>query len=313
MPLSLDKLPPLDLVRSFVAVGRRLSITVAAGELHVTQSAVSRQIAALEDIVGVKLFVRHHRSIAFTPEGERLFERCHAATMQLQEVFEKITVPRHRRPVVITSPTGFANLWLVPRIAQLQSRHPDIELHIATSNTVYDLKSEGVDLAVRYGDRPAGRGRPILLLPEAIAPVARPGLLAGPLTHPEQLSNVTLLEFDYTHRREHLGWQCWLAKRGWSHWQPRGVNRFNHYDQAVNAAIAGQGIVLGRLELLGLALETGTLELVGEPESSTQASTCHWLLRTDPHPRHDVRMIIDWLIREAAESAARTGLQSLNT
>lgn len=305
MTLPLDKLPPLDQVRSFVAVGRRLSVTVAASELHVTQSAVSRQITALEDAIGARLFIRRHRALAFTPEGERLFEFCQQAMTQLQHAFGEILVPRDQRPVTITSPTGFSSLWLVPRITRLQARHPRIELRITASNRVYDLRSEGIDLAIRYGDRTVAPERAVLLMPETVAPAARPGLLNGPLEHVQQLDSLILLEFDDTARRDHLGWEGWLASRGWSDARPKGILRFNHYEQVISSAIAGQGLALARPELISLCLESNSLELVA-PAIEAPGDMCgHWLLAGDPQPRVDVKAVIEWLEQEAVETLNR--------
>ena len=92
MSIALVRLPSLDLIRGFVAVGRRMSITLAAHDLCLTQSAVSRQVLALEDMLGVRLLVRGHRAIAFTPEGERLFRSADGAIQQLQDVIGAIQI-----------------------------------------------------------------------------------------------------------------------------------------------------------------------------------------------------------------------------
>lgn len=119
MPVPVMRLPSMDLIRSFVAVGRRMSITLAATDLYVTQSAVSRQIHTLEEMLGVKLLVRGHRSIAFTAEGERLFRVADTAVRQLQEVVGSIAVARERRPVTVSAPIGFVGLWLLPRMGRI--------------------------------------------------------------------------------------------------------------------------------------------------------------------------------------------------
>src|SRR5215468_3455355 len=148
--LPLSRLSSLDLIRGFVAVGRRMSITLAAEDLCVTQSAVSRQIRALEDMLGVKLLVRGHRSIAFTPEGDRLFRNTNDAVQQLQDAVGAIRVSGQRLPVTITCSIGVAGLWLLPRLTSFQETHPGIDLRIAASDRVEDLRGEGIDLAIRY-------------------------------------------------------------------------------------------------------------------------------------------------------------------
>ena len=118
MSTPLVRLASLDLLRGFVAVGRRMSITLAADDLCLTQSAVSRQVSALEEALGVKLLVRGHRSIAFTPEGERLFRSADSAVQQLQDAIGAIRVAAERRPVTITASIGVTGLWLLPRLAR---------------------------------------------------------------------------------------------------------------------------------------------------------------------------------------------------
>ena len=125
MPVPLVRLAPLDLIRGFVAVGRRMSITLAAQDLCLTQSALSRQVRALEDWLGFVLFQRGYRSISFTPEGERLFRTADAAVQQLQEVFEVLGHAQEGLPVTITASIGVTGLWLLPRINGFQRRYPE--------------------------------------------------------------------------------------------------------------------------------------------------------------------------------------------
>lgn len=296
---SVVRLPSMDLVRSFVAVGRRMSITLAADDLHVTQSAVSRQIHALEDMLGVKLLVRGHRSIAFTPEGERLFRVADTAVRQLEEVVGAIAVARGRRPVTVSAPIGFAGLWLLPRMGEFQKQHPDIDLRISANARLVDLRSEGIDLAIRYCPAPAAPQGAVRLFGEALAPVAHPSLGLPSLERPEQVARSFLLDFD-DQRRYHLQWADWLAARGWERIRPKGILRFNQYDQVIQAALAGQGIALGRLELLGPLLAEGRLVLLAEPQRAHEQAYAHWLIQGDLDPREDVLDVIAWIREQAA-------------
>src|SRR3954471_21035735 len=198
MPIPLVRLPSIDLMRSFVGVGRRLSITLAADDLCVTQSAVSRQIHALEESLGLKLFLRGHRSIAFTPAGERLFAVADAAVRQLQEVVGSMSTSRDRRPVTVSAPAGFAGLWLLPRMVHLQREHPEIDLRISANPRLVDLRAEGIDIAIRYCPDPAAPEGALRLFGETVAPVAHPSLCPEPLERPEQIAEYFLLEFDDT-------------------------------------------------------------------------------------------------------------------
>src|SRR5215471_3997873 len=183
---DIGRLTSLDLIRGFVAVGRRMSITLAAEDLFLTQSAVSRQVRTLEKMLGVKLLVRGHRSISFTSEGERLFRGADAAIKQLQGVIGAIRT-NASRPVTITTAIGVAGLWLIPRLGDFLRQHPDIDVRISAINKLSDLRADGLDLAVRYGppeDAPAGAMR---LFGETVAPVAHPSLGLSALKTREEL------------------------------------------------------------------------------------------------------------------------------
>jgi len=289
----------MDLIRSFVAVGRRMSITLAADDLCVTQSAVSRQIHALEEMLGVKLLVRGHRSITFTPEGERLFSVADTAVRQLQEVVGSISVARDRRPVTVSAPVGFAGLWLLPRMGHFQQRHPDIDLRISANARLVDLRNEGIDLAIRYCPPAAAPQGALRLFGETLAPVAHPSLCTRPLERPEQISEHFLLEFDDL-RRFHLQWADWLSAMGWTNAKPKGILRFNQYDQVIHAALAGQGIALGRLELLKTMLAEHRLVALSRPRVA-EHEYAHWLIQGDAEPREDVLDVITWVRSQAAE------------
>lgn len=129
---DIGRLTSLDLIRGFVAVGRRMSITPAAEDLFLTQSAVSRQVRTLEEMLGVKLLVRGHRSISFTSEGERPFRGADAAIKQLQDVIGAIRINVASRPVTITTAIGVAGLWLMPRLGDFLRQHPNIDVRISS-------------------------------------------------------------------------------------------------------------------------------------------------------------------------------------
>lgn len=304
MLLPLARLPSLDLIRGFVAVGRRMSITLAADDLCVTQSAVSRQVRTLEEMLGVKLLVRGHRSIAFTTEGEQLFLGANRAVQQLQEGIADISKQRvNRRSVTVTASIGVAGLWLLPRLGRLQRRHPGIDVRIAANNRVLDLESEGIDVAIRYcpnSAAPAGAER---LFGETIAPVCHPSLGLRAIDSPETLADQVLLEFDGP-RRPWLRWNHWLKTSGRGRVRPRAMLRFNQYDQVIHAAVGGQGIALGRLELIGELLADGRLTRLSVPHSRQTSEYGYWLLLGNTHPRKEVLSVVEWIQSEAAGSHA---------
>lgn len=298
MSVPLIRLASLDLIRGYVAVGRRMSITLAADDLCLTQSAVSRQVRSLEELLGVKLLVRGHRSITFTPEGERLFRVADAAVQQLQDVVGSIRVSSVRHPVTITCAIGVAGLWVLPRLTAFQHQHPDIDVRLSANNKIGDLRNDEVDLAIRYCAEDAAPEGAIRLFGESVLPVAHPSLGLTKLASASDLKNLVLLEFDGEYR-PWLSWDDWLECQGWAGAKPKGVLRFNQYDQMIRAAEAGQGIALGRLELLDLSLRDGLLTTLATPKPGPSTSYGYWLLSAEAEPRGDVQAVADWIRAEA--------------
>lgn len=288
----------MEPLRGFVAVGRRMSITVAASELCISQSALSRQIQTLEDRLGVKLLVRGHRSIAFTPEGERLFRDANDALQQLQEAVDAIGAARRRLPVTIGASIGVAGLWLLPRLGRFQQVHPEVDVRVVASNRLQDLAGEGIDLAIRYGPADAPPALSTLLFRDSIAPVAHASLGLAGIHAPEDIGRHVLLEFDDP-GRPWLHWAAWLAAAGWRDVKPKAMLRFNLYDQLVHSALAGQGIALGRLELIEPLLRERRLELLPTSLRSPPSTHAYWLLQADGAPRPEVAALVAWITGEA--------------
>jgi LysR family transcriptional regulator, glycine cleavage system transcriptional activator len=291
------RLPSLDLIRGFVAVGRRMSITLAAEDLFLTQSAVSRQIIALEEALGVKLLHRGYRSIHFTAEGEQFFRIADSALLQLQDGVNALAAGSDRQPVTITASIGVSGLWIMPRLSGFQQRHPEIDVRVAANNKVIDLRGQGADIAIRYcaaANAPPGSLR---LFGEAVAPVAHPSLNVSRLDA-EAIARQVLIEYDDSNR-PWLQWADRLHSMGLSAIKPKGVLRYNQYDQAISAALEGQGIALGRIALIAPLLSEGRLVAVGGANADRAHGYAYWLVQADSAPRGDVQVVIDWIKTEA--------------
>ncbi|WP_298210672.1 LysR substrate-binding domain-containing protein [Acidovorax sp.] len=298
MPIQLSQLPSLDLIRGFVAVGRRMSITLAAQDLCLTQSAVSRQVHALEERLGVKLLVRGHRSIAFTTKGERLFRSADGAVQQLQDVMGEIRTKGQPHPVTLTCSIGITGLWLLPRLSRFQRMHPGVDVRVAANNKLSDMRNDGIDLAIRYTSPSLAPEGAIRLFGESVAPVAHPSLRLKSLRSAQKLSTVNLLEFDDP-RHPWLQWRDWLSAMGWGDAKPQGMLHFNQYDLVIQAALAGQGVALGRLELIQPLIDEGRLVLIDPPKHKTETTHAYWLVHADTHPRKEVRQVAAWVQAEA--------------
>ena len=305
MSTPLVRLFSLDLLKGFVAVGRRMSITQAADDLCLTQSAVSRQIHALEAQLKVQLFVRKHRGVAFTAEGERLFRSADSALQQLQDVVAEVRRSEGRQPVTVTASIGVTGLWLLPRLGSLQKAHPHLDVRLSASNRISDLREEGIDLAVRYCRDAAAPPDAVRLFGEHIGPIVHPALLGAARQDGDPLLQLPLLEFDDP--RPWLQWRSWLAPREFRHASQRGMLRFNQYDQVVHAALAGQGIALGRLELVRPLIDGGQLVIVPTARQVAPSPNSYWLVHAAAHPRDEVRRVAAWICQEAAQTAMMPG------
>ena len=150
MHKTLRRLPSLDFLKGFEAAGRLLSFTRAADELFLTQSALSRQVQALEEALGAPLFVRRHRALALTPTGER-FHREITEILRSLVLAADAARERTRDPGLTLSTTvSFASLWIIPRLSAFRARHPDVEVYVAADDRLVDLARGDVDVAVRY-------------------------------------------------------------------------------------------------------------------------------------------------------------------
>jgi DNA-binding transcriptional LysR family regulator len=304
MPDRLIDLPPLDLLRTFVAVGRRMSITLAAHDLCIVQSAVSRQIQALETALGCRLFVRSYRSIEFTPEGRHLFRTADPMLDQLGAALGALRPPVERPCITITATIGVTSLWLLPRLGAFQRSAPDIDVRVAATNRVVDLERDGMDLALRYCPDAAAPAGALRLFGELLLPVAHPSLGVTAVEDAAQLRRHVLIDYDDS-SRAWLQWKHWL--RGAGHRAGaagQGRLLFNQYDQVVQAALAGQGVALGRLALVGNLLAEGKLApATRRPPVATDHG--YWLLARPGADSRALAAVRDWILAEAAATNRR--------
>lgn len=304
MDEPLLRLPPLDPLRGFVVAARHLSFTRAAEALCLTQSAISRQIQTLETALGLRLFERGTRQLALTPAGAQLLREAEGWLMDYAALAERLRAGQQRRPVTVTASIGIATLWLVPRLAQFQQQYPEIDVRLAAGNRLLDLRRDGIDVAIRYcadKDAPEGAER---LFGESVLPVASPALGLTVLDE-HTLPGVALLDFDDPLRYSWLRWDYWLSAMGLEDVAPRARLSFSHYDQLVHAAAAGQGVAIGRAQLVDRMIANGQLMALSNPRHEV-AGRGFWLITAAADPPESVRRFTDWVRAEGALSLAES-------
>lgn len=295
------RLPPLDLLEAFEAAARHLSFTRAADELALTQSAVSRQIAALEESLGVPLFQRMHRALRLTESGELFARTAGAVLMQLQGATEQLHQIERQRAVVVTTTPGFAGLWLIPRLSSFTARHPGVDVRISASFTLVKLEREGVDVAVRYCASATAGPQAVKLFGEVMTPVCSPALRrtpGKPLKSPEDLRHHTLLYTEHSNNAPLYDWGMWLRAMQLDI-KPAAALYFSDYDQMVSAALRGQGVALGRLPLVDQLVRER--KLVKPFSQSVVSPMGYHLLRSEGSAhKPEVGDFIAWMLEEAA-------------
>lgn len=296
-------------LRGFEASARLLSFTLAAHELSLTQSSISRQVAALERQIGRPLFVRRTRALALTPAGNRLLRSVQSGLAQIDRTVEEIRGDTHPSRITLATYASFASLWLVPRLAAFQREHPDIEIRIDAGDRFVDLDAEDVDLAIRWTRKSAVARDAILLLDEGVTPAVSPLLLERSnvrLRVPEDLFGLPLLELDDAlPSSASSAWPRWFEFAGVKRMPPAPRLLFTFIDQSVQAAVRGQGVILGRSPFLDDLVASGDL-MTPFPKLRMQTGYCYSLIeRAAARSAPAVTAFRDWVRAEFERGPAR--------
>lgn len=251
-----DKLPPLQTLRAFEATARRLSMTLAAEELHLTHGAVSRQIKALEEHLGAMLFRRLVRKIELTEAGASLFSAVTRVLSELAREAESIRRSHDTTRLVVSAGVSFASKWLTPRLHKLMDRYPDFDLHLEVTDAPVDFSTGHVDVALRYGTGNYPMATAERIMNETVFPVCAPEYLVrvGALPSARDLAKCQLIhEIGMT-----TTWERWFAMMDLPYPRMRGPG-FSHGSMSIEAAIRGEGVALGRSVLVAEDLAQGRL------------------------------------------------------
>ncbi|MHA6324109.1 LysR substrate-binding domain-containing protein [Roseivivax sp. CAU 1753] len=289
-------LPPLNGLRAFTAAGRHLTFRAAAEDLGVTQGAVAQQVRGLEEHLGLRLFLREPRGLAFTEEGRayhaavsRAFSQLFDATAALRSAPSRVTIS--------VTPT-FASKWLIPRLAEFTVAHPEIDLRITATERVSSFHADGIDLAVRQGRPPFGASLCAdLLFPQEVIAVCSPNLVAQqdvPLDA-AALSRMTLLHDTHDLWPKFLD-TAFRRDAG----QSRGL-RFNQTTLSLDAALAGQGVALASRYLVQRDLKAGRLV---QPLNAALDGGQDFYLLTPRQGASDASLRVrDWLLGMTGEGS----------
>ncbi|WP_342077958.1 transcriptional regulator GcvA [Yoonia sp. SS1-5] len=295
-----DRLPPLTALRAFDAAARHMSFAKAAEELNVTPAALSYQIKALEADLGQPVFRRLNRAVELTEAGRALAPGTADAFAALSAAWRKTRRITNSGVLTVTAGPAFTSKWLAPRLYTFALAHPDIELRFNASLRIADFDRDEVDVAIRFG---LGRDRDVFatdLSHEWVTPMMSPAL-AEQITTPADLAEAVLIHDDsMSGFRTPSDWPVWCKAAGLDIDTSHGP-RFSQADHALDAAIAGAGVVLGRILLASRDLEAGRLvapfDLALVPESQFR-----FVCPKGMENRPQIKAFYDWLVAETALS-----------
>lgn len=287
-------IPPLNAVRTFECAARHLSFSQAAGELHVTASAVSHQIKGLEEYLGVRLFRRHARQVELTPEGEAYLPVIRLSLEQISEATRRI-MSRQDQVIRINVAPAIAGGWLIPRLYDFYASHAGVEVEITTSMRLVDFSHSDVDLAVRYGKGQWQGLKSHLLIREELVLVCSPKLL-GEGQGPKSADDMRRLPLLHV-RPKATDWQEWFAAAGIEAVDLQGGIGFQSSPLMLDAVEAGLGYGIISRHLIQQELASG--RLVMPLEISATGSNGYFLVY--PENRIDdpkVALFRDWMLSQ---------------
>ncbi|MGA0236568.1 MAG: LysR substrate-binding domain-containing protein [Alphaproteobacteria bacterium] len=291
-------IPSLNALRAFEATARHRSYKGAADELSVTPAAIKQLVAKLEDAIGEPLLRRSGRAMELTDIGIRGLDDLSNGFRQIAQAVDRMRSTRHEKRLVVS---------VVPRLESFKLLHPTIEVLIDSSMQLANLIDGSTNVGIRFGVEDHGELVAHRLFDEELCALCSPMLAEGPppIRKLEDLANAKLLRWDLSefkwsaNTRNWNYWKTWLSAVGAEHVSPARGLKFNDYNLAVQAAVAGQGFVLGSKPVLASLLETGLL--IDPFSHSAKPGIGYDVVTTkDALERADVRCFIDWILDRSA-------------
>ncbi len=299
-----SKLPPLKSLVAFEAAARHLSLTRAASELSISREAVSRQIRVLETHLGIQLFDRLHRAVALTTSGEKFQPVVQESLENIAYVTGAIRRPSRPFNITVQATIAVASFWLTPRLADFRAKNPNVEIHLAVSDTPKNLVADGIDVGLRYGDGDWKGLNAFRLFGIDSFPVCAPEYLddSAPLKTPDDLLNHNLINLDGApHASE--DWWWWLKGNDVALPKSFKTLGIDSYDNVIRAALDGQGIALGFSGLVSRLIDQGRLV---RPIKATLSKglSVYLVIPSTVKPAPRVQEFIDWILEKAARENA---------
>lgn len=297
---SLQKIGQLNNLLAFDAVAKFASFSAAARHLHISQSAISHRIRALEEELGVQLFIRSSRSVRLSTDGEILARASTSAFQRISEALDEIDSRRGAKILNVSCSPSFAIRWLVPHLIEFREHVPDLDIRLSAEARVMEPGRQGIDVCVRFGPGGYTNAQAQKLTRARLVPVCSPLFVAQ-----HEVKDATDLDPHWlihdevlVDHPEHVGWEEWLE-----HARISGVDashglRFSHAHMAIEAAIAGQGIALARDTLVARELAAG--RLVAPFDLAVESGLTYWVLYAD-RQKPEIQIFIDWLIEALAD------------
>ena len=303
-----ERMPPLNALRAFEAVARRLSFSRAAEELHVTKAAVAQQVRLLEQEIGAPLVQRSGRGLVLTESGAAGAPGLAEGFATLARAARAMREAKGRRFLVINASASFAATWLVGRIGKFKSRHPEIDVLLDANPMEDALDSSATDALVRWGAGDFPGLATTLLFKEDVFPVCSPDIVSGdsPMRAPEDLKRHTLLHLEWSPAYPSWPtWSDWLKAAGARDVEARHGVWFNNMAMAIRAAAQGQGVALGSLAIVADELAAG--RLIAPFSTSVRTPFGYYFLcRPEEAGTPRIKAFREFLVEEAALSAAES-------
>lgn len=288
------RVPNFVLLRAFEAAARLESFTLAAKELHLTQSTISHQVRELEEYFNRKLFDRQNRRVDLTPEGERLLESLSRVFDVIEAACHEVALAPQSQVLVVYCAPSFAAKWLGPRLPEFMQTHGDITIRLSTGAGAIDLnEAREVDLAITYGSAHARAGLVVRPLgKEHIVPLCSPSLIDPSLSARTQMESLPLIDSQLSR----VTWPDWFVSNGMvCPTRPRAS--FDRGALAISAAVDGMGVVLESVRFAERELAKGDLVTVGQDEFAHIARDTHFLsYRQNEAHLHKVSNFVNWLL-----------------